>query len=182
MLGFGGEADTEGTIAAPGQAGEDVRVAHQSQQQTVVAVGVFFHFLVGDYFWAVVGHGGGSDQQVAGHGRFAGGEHVAGAGDIDPLDPVGGRQVHRAADQNHLGAGFGGRFGQGKTHFAGAVVGDVAHRVDVFLGGTCGDQHAPAGQAAALKTIGGGLRQFVGFEHAAQTHITAGLATGGRAE
>eukprot|EP01132_Coremiostelium_polycephalum_P020831 gene20832-biopygen11637 len=62
------------------------------------------------------------------------------------------------------------------------MVGDVAHRVDVFLGRAGGDQHVLAGQGQVLEAVGGAVGQVGGFEHAAHAHVAAGLAAGGRAE
>ena len=62
------------------------------------------------------------------------------------------------------------------------MVGDVAHRVDVFLGWAGGDQHVLAGQGQVLEALGGALRKVGGFEHAAQADVAAGLAAGRRAE
>ncbi|MNX80670.1 hypothetical protein D3C86_1123350 [compost metagenome] len=90
--------------------------------------------------------------------------------------------MHGTGDQGHAGAGLHRGFGQGKAHFPGAVVGDVAHRVDVFLGRAGGDQHVFAGQCLTLEAVGGALGQFKGFEHAPQADVAAGLAAGGRAE
>ncbi|MNP12941.1 hypothetical protein D3C76_1051980 [compost metagenome] len=90
--------------------------------------------------------------------------------------------MHGAADQGDAGAGFNRRFGQGEAHLAGAVVGDVAHRVDVFLGRAGGDQHVLAGQRLEFEAVGSQLRQLLGFQHAARAHVAAGLAAGRRAE
>ena len=62
------------------------------------------------------------------------------------------------------------------------MIGDVAHRVDVFLGRPGGDQHVFAGERFALETLGSTGGQVGGFEHAAQAHIATGLATRGRPE
>ncbi|VVN63216.1 hypothetical protein PS685_04272 [Pseudomonas fluorescens] len=90
--------------------------------------------------------------------------------------------MYRAGNQGHTGAGFHCCFSQGEAHFSGAVVGDVAHRVDVFLGRACGDQHVLAGQHLTLKTLGGAAHQIIRFEHAAKAHVATGLASGGRAK
>jgi len=145
-------------------------------------VGSFFSLCGATTVGAVVGHCGSGDQQIAGHRRFAGGEHVARADHVDALHAIGRRQEHRASDQRDLRAGFGGRLGQGEAHFARAVIGDVTHRVDVFLGRSGGDQQTQAAQAAVLETVGGGLGQLFGLEHAAHADIAAGLAAGARAE
>ncbi|MNM88747.1 hypothetical protein D3C81_1009700 [compost metagenome] len=136
----------------------------------------------GHNLWAVVCDCCRGDEHIAGYGRFAGGEHVAGADHVDAGDTIGRWQVHRAGDQGYLGAGFDSRFGQGEAHFPRAVVGDVAHRVDVFLGRASSDQHVLAGQRLALECLGGAPGQVSGFEHAAQAHVATGLAAGGRAE
>ena len=62
------------------------------------------------------------------------------------------------------------------------MVGDVADRVDVFLGRTGGDQYVLARQGQVLETLGGALRQVSGFEHTAQAHVATGLAAGRGAE
>ncbi|MCY1401567.1 hypothetical protein D9M71_166880 [compost metagenome] len=56
------------------------------------------------------------------------------------------------------------------------MVGDVAHRVDVFLGWAGRDQHVFAGQCLVLETFGGALRQVVCLKHSAQADVAAGLA------
>ncbi|MNI08255.1 hypothetical protein D3C73_612820 [compost metagenome] len=87
--------------------------------------------------------------------------------------------MHRAGDQGDAGAGFHCGFGQGKAHFPGAVVGDVTHRVDVFLGRASGDQYVFAGQRLAFEAVSGTLGEVDGFKHAAQADVAAGLASGG---
>ncbi len=62
------------------------------------------------------------------------------------------------------------------------MVGDVAHRIDVFLGRPGGNQQVLAGQRQMLEAIGGALGQVVGLQHAAQADIATGLAAGSRAE
>ena len=61
------------------------------------------------------------------------------------------------------------------------MVGDVAHRVDVFLGWASRDQHVLAGQGQVLEALGGALREVGGFEHAAQADVAAGLVRLGTA-
>ncbi|CEI75692.1 Uncharacterized protein PAE221_01272 [Pseudomonas aeruginosa] len=182
VFGFCGEAHAEGTILALCEGGENVGIAHQLQEQALAAGRVFLQFVRGDHFRAVVGDRRGGDQQVAGHRRLAGGQHVAGADHVDALHPVGRGQVHRAGDQGHPCAGFHRRLGEGEAHLSGTVVGDVAHRVDVFLGRAGGDQHMHAGQRLALEAVGGALRQFLGFEHASEADVAAGLAARCRTE
>ena len=62
------------------------------------------------------------------------------------------------------------------------MVGDVAHRVDVFLGRAGGNQYVLTGQGQMLEALGGTQRQVRGFEHAPQADVATGLAAGGRAE
>ncbi|MNP20163.1 hypothetical protein D3C76_1127250 [compost metagenome] len=62
------------------------------------------------------------------------------------------------------------------------MIGDVAHRIDVFLGRAGGDQYVLAGEGAVLEAVGGALGQFLGFQHAAEADVAAGLAAGCRAE
>ncbi|MNZ67670.1 hypothetical protein D3C78_859250 [compost metagenome] len=62
------------------------------------------------------------------------------------------------------------------------MIGDVTHRVDVFLGWPGGDQHMFAGERLALEALGGAPGQVGGFEHAAKAHVAAGLAAGSRPE
>ena len=62
------------------------------------------------------------------------------------------------------------------------MVGDVAHRVDVFLGRAGGDQHVLAGQGQVLEALGGAQRQVSSLEHAAHADVAAGLAAGRRSE
>src|SRR5207253_7582181 len=179
---FGREADTERTVGAGGDGGQNVWVAHHLQQQAVAVRRIFLEFLWGDDFGAVIGDRRGGDEQVAGDRGFAGGEHVPGTDYVNSRHAVRGRQVHGAGDQGHTGAGFNSCFRQREAHFSGAVVGDVAHRIDVFLSRAGGDQHVLAGQRLALETFGGTKREIVGFEHAAHADIAAGLAARGRAE
>ena len=53
-------------------------------------------------------------------------------------------QIHRPADQRHLGAGARRRRGNGVALLAGRAVGDIAHRIDRLVGRAGGDQHALA--------------------------------------
>ena len=182
ILGFCGETDAERAVRAAGQRGENVRVAHHLQQQAVAGRGVFLQFVWCHHFRAVVGYRRSGNKNVAGHRRFARGEHVAGADHVDALHAIGRRQEHRAGHQRHSRTGLGGRLGQSEAHLAGAVVGDVANRVDVFLGWTCSDQQVLARQQTGREAVRGGLGEFVGLEHAAHADVAAGLAAGTGAE
>ncbi|MNX67469.1 hypothetical protein D3C86_986000 [compost metagenome] len=152
------------------------------QDEAVAACRVFLEFLRGNDFRTVVRDRSRGDEHIAGDRGFARGEHVAGADYVDARDAIRGRQVHWAADQGDSGAGFYRGFGQGEAHFAGAVVGDVAHRVDVFLGRAGGNHHVFAGQRLTLEAVRRELREVGGFEHAPQANVAAGLAPGGRTE
>ncbi len=55
-----------------------------------------------------------------------------------------------AADQGHFGASGGEFFGQGIAHFAGRIVADKAHGVNLFVGGAGRDEGAFAGEGLAL--------------------------------
>ncbi|MOA13241.1 hypothetical protein D3C78_1332820 [compost metagenome] len=179
MFGLGGEADAERAVRTGGDAGQDVRVADHLQQQAVTCRGVFLEFLWGDHFRSVVRDRSRGDENIAGHRSFAGGEHVASADYVDAADPIRRWQMHRPTDQGDFGTGFDRRFSQGKAHFPGAVVGDVAHRIDVFLGRSSGDHDVLAGQRLALEAFCGAPGQVVGFEHASEADIATGLTTGG---
>ncbi|MNG20916.1 hypothetical protein D3C84_1052180 [compost metagenome] len=98
MFGFGGETDTERTIGACGDAGQNVRVTDHLQDKTVAACRVFLEFLWGDDFRAVIRDRCRGDENVAGDRGFARGEHVAGADHVDARDAVRRRQMHRAGD------------------------------------------------------------------------------------
>ena len=70
-----------------------------------------------------------------------------------------------------------GSFGQGKAHFAGAVVGYIAHRIDSFARRSGIDQHMLATKNATLKALGC-ARCYVGWlQHAPWPDVAAGLST-----
>ena len=90
-------------------------------------------------------------------------------------------QIHRPADQRHLGAGARRRRGNGVALLAGRTVGDIAHRIDRLVRRAGGDQHALALErlraalasnlsTAAAISSGSAMRPmpaFAGFRHLA---------------
>ena len=63
---------------------------------------------------------------------------------MNDVDPGRIGQVDRPGYQRHLGAGIGGRAGDGVALPAGGAIGDVAHRIDWFMGRPGSDDDAPA--------------------------------------
>ncbi len=88
--------------------------------------------------------------------------------------PRGGGRWTGPETRIDAGAAGGGGFGQRVAHLAAGAIGDVADRVERFLGGAGGDQHGLAFEIAAL--VGGafdgggdgfGIGQASGAGHAA---------------
>ena len=60
-------------------------------------------------------------------------------------------QIHRPADQRHVGAGARGGCGDGVALLAGRTVGDIAHRIDRLVRRARRDQHALAFERLRLR-------------------------------
>ena len=131
---------------------------------------------------AVVGHGGGFDDDVllggAAGDRF---KHLPGGDDVHHVYIRGLFAVGGTGDQGDLGPAGGGGLCDGVAHLAGGVVGEVAHRVQGLLGGTGGDQHP---QAFHVLFVGQGVedtfQQILRLGHLALAHRAAGQMAAGR--
>ncbi len=79
-----------------------------------------------------------------------------------------------ARNHRHLRAAVSRRLGKGKAHFAGGIIGHVAHRVKAFARCPCCHQHTQT-REIALRAEQGDNRAHNGFRltHAARTRIAA---------
>ena len=171
VFGFGGEAHGVGACLGRqcGDGRDYVRVLHEGEGERGVAL--FFLFLCGGVFDAVVGNGGSGEVDVAGVGE-GGGKQVCGAFDIDAGHAWRGWQCGRAADEGDSSATARSGSSQCVAHFAAAVVGEVAHRVNGFARRSGGD-----GEVDALPVPLGRepVTQGFGFGQAARADVAAGL-------
>ena len=101
--------------------------------------------------------------------------HVSGAAHVQALHATRRLKRHGARNQGHLGARFAGRSRDGKPHLAAGEVGDAAHRVDGFKGGTGGDQNPAPTQALGLEMGHHVLQDLLRLEHAAVPRLPARL-------
>ena len=81
----------------------------------------------------------------------------------------------RAADYARLRAGIDCSLGEGKSHFSGAVIGDVAHRVKGFPSGACGNDNPHAFELTRVEYGAGALGNSSRLFHPARPDISAGL-------
>ncbi len=171
VFGFGGEAHGVGACLGRqcGDGRDHVRILHEGEGERGVAL--FFLFLCGGVFDAVVGNGGSGEVDVARVGE-SGGKQVCGAFDIDAGHARRGWQCGRAADEGDSSATARGGGSQRVAHFAAAVVGEVAHRVNGFARRSGGD-----GEVDALPVPLGcePVTQGFGFGQAARADVAAGL-------
>ena len=128
---------------------------------------------------AVVRHGGGHHQHIqAVKGAVHGFKHLLRRGHRQILGKAHRGQGRGAVDQGDLCAPLYGGFGQRIAHLAGGMVGQVAHRVQRFLGGAGGHRHPQAlhilGLCDLLQDI---VQQHLLFGQPAAAHILAGKHT-----
>ncbi len=145
---------------------------------------MFFDFLQRRFSGAVVGHGGGGNKDVAGHGSMHGLAHLQGRFYADAPNTLGSGQVGHAANEHHFSASIAGGCRDGVAHAPGAAVADKAHWVERFTGGSGGNDHALAVERLCLRSkdcveLSTKLHRL---QHASYPDFTAGLLAGGWAE
>ena len=172
------ELTRRSVLAQPGQ---DVPGAGQGKGQPVVRT-AFFDLILCLNGRAVVGHGGGLDDNVLLRGP--GGdrlEHILSGHHVHPLHTDRLCQAGGPGHQGHGGPPAGGGPGDGVAHPAGGVVGEIAHRVQRLPGGAGGDQHPQArhvlGVAHGVLHI---LQQLVRLGHFPFPYRAAGQPAAGR--
>ena len=143
---------------------------------------LFLHLGVGNAGGGVVADCSGLDDDVhivrtAGDGL----EHILGILHGDDLNEHGRLRLHVGGNQGDLRAPEHGGFGDGHAHLARGMVGDEAHGVDGFAGGSGCDQDALArqvlGEGPLLQDI---LQKGLRLRHLACAGVAAGeVAVGG---
>ena len=137
---LGGEADDRLVrAAARRQRGEDVVGALERELE---ALGVLLELRPGDLGRAVVGHGGGHQQQVAvREALLARRRQLRGGLDVDVGDDRVAVQGHVGGDARHGGAAPGRLVGQREAHPPRGAVADVADAVDRLARAPGGHEH-----------------------------------------
>ena len=88
--------------------------------------------------------------------RQYGGVHFQRGRHINTLHKRWCGKRHRAAHQRDVRAAFGCRGSNRKAHFAGAVVGDVTHRIQRLARGARGNHDVEMLQIVDRREMGGG--------------------------
>ena len=125
----------------------------------------------------VVGHCRGSDEHLCcGHFGLNRVIHLLRRFHVDAAHARRCAQIHRAADQRHLGAQFTGCLCHRIAHFPGAAIADKPHRIDALARRTGGDQHPMTCQRPLHRQQGHGrIGQGHRLQHAPLTGLAAGL-------
>ena len=180
VLAFGGKTHAERRIAPAGDVGEDVRVGRQFQGQDVC---VFLDFLFAGVEHVVIGHGGNTDEDVRiVNDRLNAGHHFSGADDGDEGAAHRWFQAGLARNKRDIGASIERSARYRIAHLAGAGIGNAAHGVDGLIGWAGGNDNFQTGEQFCLKAAVQGIKQVVGFEHAAKADFATGLFTAVRAK
>ena len=168
VVSFGGEADRERPVRTQcGHLRQNVGIAHQLQRQRVMG---FLDFLLRRAGGAIIGDGGGGDENVRSlgsrHDRLV---HFDRTIHVDSFDTGWGLEIDRTADQDHPRARHRRRPGHGEAHFPAAVVADEAHRIERLAGRAGGNQHGQSLQVMKRERRGRRIRDGrfrVDFGHA----------------
>ena len=101
---------------------QNVGIFHQVQRRRPAA-SVLFHLLLGLTGDAPIGHGGGTDGDIGGQGRFTGRQHLGGGFDVPDRYAAGVGLIIGAGDQHHLGTQPGQGGGNGVALLTRGTVG-----------------------------------------------------------
>ncbi len=179
ILGFCGKSNHVGPVLRHrGDARHNIRVFHQLERDGIIFAALLFHLFRRDRRGAIVRYRGAGDKNVLFRCvSHDGGLHLQRGSHVDTANRRRRRQANRAAHQRYAGAAAGGGGGNGEAHLAGAVVADIAHRVERFARWTGGDHNVEMLQIVDGR---GPLHRMVDnhqwVEHAARAHVAARLA------
>ena len=165
VVGLGGEAHhiLIGTLAR-GQSGQNVGVLREGYVGERRIVAALLQLAVGRVCRTQIGYSGGEDGGIGGREHGCGsGQHIAGRLHGHHFHAGGRGKGHRPRHEHHPRAGGRGGLGDGVTHLARGIVGDVAHRIDGLHRGARRHEHRAAGKRARghggrAVGHGGGLR------------------------
>ena len=200
VVGLGGEAHhvLVGALAR-GQSSQDVgvlRERHIGKRRIVTAL---LQLAIGRIRRTQIGHSGGENGGIGGREHGCGsGQHVAGRLHGHHFHAGGRGKGHRPRHEHHPRAGGRGGLGDGVTHLARGIVGDVAHRIDGLHRGARRHEHRAAskrarghggravGHGAGLRSVGSSsweilrLRTFGVLLGIARGRSACGSVLGGR--
>ncbi len=144
---------------------------------------VFFILSSASLCRTIVGDGGHTNKNVGVRDMGVHGiVHFLRAFHAQRVHALGIGQGGGTGDQRDVRAGLHGRLRHGITHLAGAAIGQPAHRVDGFPGGTGGDHDAQAVEFAGGEQLRHQRDEFRRLQHAAGPDFAAGLRAFRRAE
>ena len=164
VVGLGGEAHhvLVGALAR-GQSSQDVGVLRERHIGKRCIVAALLQLAVGRVCRTQIGYSGGEDGGIGGREHGCGsGQHIAGRLHGHHFHAGGRGKGHRPRHEHHPRAGGRGGLGDGVTHLARGIVGDVAHRIDGLHRGARRHEHRAASKRARGhrgRTIGHGGRQ-----------------------
>ena len=154
-------------------AGDDIRRAHEIECSRAV---LFLDLLLRAARGPVVPDRRGGDEDVtAGRSCHDLGVHLLGARHVDALDAGRPRQRSGTAHQRYPGARLRRRDRDRVSHLSGAVVGEVAHRIEGLAGGAGGDEDLDSLERATAEPGRDPGRDLVRLEHPARTDLAARL-------
>ena len=178
IVGFRSEPNCEWPVLAGSDCGDDIGVANELQCDLLRPL---FNLLLFYGCRAVICNCRTGNEDIAlGYQGQTLVQHLTCTGNRHDPSMLGCLQAYRTAHQCSEGAGVQGRLGQGIAHFSGAMVRDIAHRVQSFPGWPGGNDDLFPTQQACVELGRRCCGDHRGLFHAARANVTAGLfATGG---
>ena len=114
----------------------DIHTAAIRDNGVVFIVDAFFDLILSDNSRPVIRHSSGFDQDIRIRQFLLDGfKHVRGGNNISLTDKRSRRKGDRSGYKSDVGTAQHGLMGDGISHFSGAVIGEVADRVESLLGG-----------------------------------------------